>query len=257
MRLGTESPNHIAKCTSPCYRLWDMPVATPPVLEENKIEVRNYRASDLEAVRALCCNTGFLGNPIDPVFSDRELFADFLMSYYLKHEPESAFVVSVNGEIKGYIVGAKFPGRHRFCSFWGNAIAFLKLLVRYPGYNRASKRYIQWLITKAWREVPPAPRAIGHFHINLLPEARSILICREMLEVFLRHLYQSGVQRLHAQMVTFDGRRGIKLFERYGFKVLNQSEITKYRQFTNQTVYLTTIVKDLHGQSDRILFPIR
>jgi hypothetical protein len=234
-----------------------MPVTPPAVLEDNEFQVRNYRPSDLEALRALCCDTGFLGNPIDPVFADRELFADFLMNYYLRHEPESAFVVSMNGELKGYIVGSKFPGKHQFHSFLANAVAFVKLLARYPGYNRASKRYIQWLITKAWREVPPAPRRIGHFHINLLPEARSILICREMLETFLRHLYQAEVKQVHAQMVTFDGRRGIKLFERYGFKVLNQSQITKYRQFTNQTVYLTTIVKDLRKLSDRILFPVR
>jgi len=58
-------------------------------------------------------------------------------------------------------------------------------------------------------------------------------------------------------MVTFDGRRGFKLFERYGFKVLNQSEITKCRQFTDQSVYLCTIVKEFDEKSDRLLYPVR
>jgi hypothetical protein len=58
-------------------------------------------------------------------------------------------------------------------------------------------------------------------------------------------------------MVTFDGRRGFKLFERYGFKVLNQSKITKYRQFTDQPVYLSTIVKELEEQSDRLLYQVK
>jgi len=58
-------------------------------------------------------------------------------------------------------------------------------------------------------------------------------------------------------MVTFDGRRGFKLFERYGFKVLNQSEITKYRQFTDQSVYLCTIVKEFDEKSERLLYPVR
>ena len=40
--------------------------------------IREYRPSDREAVRRLCCDTGFLGEPIDPVYEDRELFADFL-----------------------------------------------------------------------------------------------------------------------------------------------------------------------------------
>jgi hypothetical protein len=65
------------------------------------------------------------------------------------------------------------------------------------------------------------------------------------------------VRQVHAQIVTFDGRRGLKLFERYGFKVLNQSEITKYRQFTDQTIYLSTIVKELEKESDRLLYPLR
>jgi len=46
-----------------------------------EFQVRQYRDSDRAAVRALCCDTGFLGAPIDPVFEDRELFADFLTDY--------------------------------------------------------------------------------------------------------------------------------------------------------------------------------
>jgi len=91
----------------------------------------------------------------------------------------------------------------------------------------------------------------------LLPAAKSIQVCRQLLETYLRHLYDHGVKQVHAQMVTFDGRRGFKLFERYGFKVLNQSEITKYRRFTTQTVYLCTLVKNLEEQSDRLLYPLR
>jgi hypothetical protein len=47
------------------------------------------------------------------------------------------------------------------------------------------------------------------------------------------------------------------LFERYGFKVLNQSEITKYRQFTDQPVYLCTIVKEFDEKGDLLLYPVR
>jgi hypothetical protein len=224
------------------------------LLATKNYQVRSYEPADRHPIRALCCDTGFLGNPIDPVFADRGLFADFLTSYYLKHEPDSAFVVVMNGEIKGYILGSRFPRKHQILSLIENAVHAGKLLVRYVGYNQSSRRYIHWLLTKAWREVPEAPHDIGHFHINLLPEARSILICRELLETYMRFLYEKGVKKIHAQMVTFDGRRGIKLFERYGFKVLNQSEVTKYRQFTKQTVYLSTIVKDLQEQRDRILF---
>ena len=71
--------------------------------------IRGYQASDRDAVRRLCCRTGFLGTPVDPVYEDRELFADFLTTYYTDHEPESSFVLEVDGELKGYLLGSRKP----------------------------------------------------------------------------------------------------------------------------------------------------
>jgi hypothetical protein len=227
------------------------------VSEVQDFQVRRYQPSDRDAVRAICCETGFLGKAIDPVFEDRELFADFLTEYYLKHEPDSAFVVIKEDRVQGYLLGSHQIQRHHMYSIQQTFGSAGKVLTRYFRYKAASRGYIRWMITKAWREVPPAPRDIGHFHVNLLPAVRSILVCRELLETYLRHLYDQGVKQVHAQVVTFDGRRGLKLFERYGFKVLNQSEITKYRQFTDQAVYLSTIVKDLEKQSDRLLYQLK
>jgi hypothetical protein len=227
------------------------------VLEPKDFQVRNYHQSDRESVRALCCETGFLGNPIDPVFEDRELFADFLTEYYLKHEPDSAFVVIKDKVVKGYLLGSRRPLNHQVHSLFQNAIYGGKVLRRYLGYRQESRRFIHWMVSKAWREVPAAPRTIGHFHSNLLPEVKSILVYRKLLETYFRYLHDHSVKQVHAQIVTFDGRRGFKLFERYGFKVLNQSEITKYRQFTDRSVYLCTIVKEFDEKSDLLLYPVR
>ncbi len=227
------------------------------VLEAKDFQVRNYRPSDRESVRALCCETGFLGNAIDPVFEDRELFADFLTEYYLKYEPDSAFVVIKDNVVKGYLLGSRHPWQHQVHSLLQNVIYAGKVLSRYAGYSRQSRRFIHWMVSKAWREVPAAPRTIGHFHANLLPDVKAVAVFRELLETYFRFLHDHGVKQVHAQMVTFEGRRGFKLFERYGFKVLNQSEITKYRQFTDQSVYLCTIVKVFEEQSERLLYPVR
>jgi hypothetical protein len=35
------------------------------------------------------------------------------------------------------------------------------------------------------------------------------------------------------------------VLERYGFKIINRSEITKYRRLHPDPVYLTTVIKDL------------
>ena len=208
-------------------------------------QIRNYHPADREAVRRLCCETGFLGNSIDPVFEDRALFADFLTGYYTDWEPESAFVIEVDGEVKGYLLGSRRPLRQQLYSIYQNAVLFLRGLWHYPGYRPASRKFVHWLLMNGWREVPAAPRRTAHFHINLLPEARNVPTTRALMNAYLGYLHRCGEKRVYGQMVTFESRRGAKMFERYGFKVLNRSEISKYRALHPEPVYLCTVIKDL------------
>src|SRR6516225_6533905 len=155
--------------------------------------IRGYRRSDCETVRKLCCDTGFLGVPIDPVYEDRELFADFLTTYYTDHEPESCFLLEVDGEISGYLLGSRKPLRNQLYALYQNV----------------------WLFFRA------------------------------LMSAYLSYLYRSGEKRVCGQIVTFESRRGEKMFERYGFKVLNRAEITKYKALYPESVYLSTVIKNL------------
>ncbi len=212
---------------------------------DNSFTIRSYRKTDREAVRQLCCDTGFLGAPIDPVYEDRRLFADFLTTYYTDWEPESSFVIEINGEIRGYLLGSRKPLRNQLYSFWQNISLFLKALTRYFRYNVASRRFVRWILVNGWREVPAAPRRVPHFHINLLPDARKMSTTRALMSAYLSYLYRCGEKRVYGQIVTFESRRGEQMFERYGFKVLNRAEITKYKAFYPQSVYLSTVIKNL------------
>ncbi len=213
--------------------------------EKPSFNIRSYRSSDREAVRRLCCETGFLGEPIDPVYEDRELFADFLTTYYTDHEPESSFVLEVAGDLRGYLLGSRKPLRNQLYSFGQNVRLFFRALVRYPRYNERSRRFIRWMIGHGWREVPAAPRRTPHFHINLLPEARKVSTTRALMSAYLSYLYRCGEKHVYGQIVTFESRRGEKMFERYGFRVLNRAEITKYKAFYPESVYLSTVIKNL------------
>ena len=83
-----------------------LPEAQPAAGDPDpRIQLRPYRPGDLEAVRRICADTGFLGNPIDPIFEDRELFADYLTGYYTRFEPEALLVCEVDGEVRGYLMG--------------------------------------------------------------------------------------------------------------------------------------------------------
>ena len=60
----------------------------------------------------------------------------------------------------------------------------------------------------------------------------------------MAHLTARGVKRIFGQMVSFEGRRGEAMFRRYGFKLLNKSEITKYRDLHPEPVFLSTVLRD-------------
>src|SRR5205807_8739999 len=105
---------------------------------EKAFTIRTYRASDRAGVRRLCCQTGVRGEPIDPVYEDRQLFADFLTTYYTDHEPESSFVVEIDGEIRGYLLGSRKPLRNQRYSFRQNISLLLKALTRHIRYHDRS-----------------------------------------------------------------------------------------------------------------------
>jgi hypothetical protein len=213
--------------------------------QEKPFAIRSYRPEDRATLRRLCCQTGFLGEPIDPVYQDHELFADFLTAYYTDWEPESSFVLEIDGEIRGYLLGSRKPLRNQLYAFWQNVSLFLKALSRYFHYNQKSRRFVRWTLIYGWREVPAAPRRVPHFHINLLPDARKMSTTRALMSAYLSYLYRCGEKRVYGQIVTFESRRGEKMFERYGFKVLNRAEITKYKAFYPESVYLSTVIKNL------------
>ncbi len=211
--------------------------------------VRKYEPRDREAVRELCCNTGFLGEPIDPVFEDRELFADYLTAYYTDWEPESSFVLEKEGVVQGYLLGSRKPRRQQFHAIYQNLSLFARGLLRYARYNAASRKFVHWILLQGWKEVPAAPRNTAHFHINLLAGVRSVAATRGLIDSYLGYLRECGEKQVFGQMVVFESRRGARMFERYGFRVLNKAEITKYRHLRDEPVYLCTVIKDLEAES--------
>ncbi len=213
---------------------------TPP-----EVIIRPYEPRDREAIRWLCCETGFLGKPIDSVFEDRELFADYLTAYYTDIEPESCFVLEQDGAIKGYLLGSRRPFRQQVHSFFHNFQLFVRGMARYARYNSATREFIHWILQNSWKEVPAAPRRTAHFHFNVLPEAQSISGTRLMLNMYFDYLRNAGEKAVFGQLVTFESRRGAKVLERYGFRVIEKREITKYRGKHPEAVYLTTVIKQL------------
>jgi hypothetical protein len=210
---------------------------------------RPYRSSDLQAVRRICADTGFLGQPIDPVFEDRELFADYLTAYYTRFEPDALLVCEVGGAVRGYLMGSRRPLLKQTYQVFANVVVAAKALYRCyrRPYSHASRAFLRWVLLNSWREVPVAPRKTPHFHINLLPDARSVKNTRALIRTFLDFLREHGHDKVYGQVVTYGARRKESLFNRYGFRVIDSVEVTKYRALYGGQVLLCTVLKDLRA----------
>ncbi|MEM6884905.1 MAG: GNAT family acetyltransferase [Verrucomicrobiota bacterium] len=213
---------------------------------ESNAVIRLYQPGDREQIRTICCETGFLGKAVDPVFEDRELFADFLTSYYTDQEPECAVVLEVDGKIMGYILGARNPEKQAAFDRQMMPERLWKVLKGYAWhYRQPTRDYIHWLLWRGWREVPETPEDMAHMHINLLPEHKNVQQTKEMIEFFLRQLVELGEKAVYGQIVTFTGKRGVRMFARYGFEVIDSVEVTKFKKYTDRQINLFTVVRDL------------
>jgi len=232
-----------------------LPEAQPAAGDpQARIQLRPYRPGDLEAVRRICADTGFLGSPIDPIFEDRELFADYLTGYYTRFEPEALLVCEVDGEVRGYLMGCRRALLRQAYQFLANFVVAGKALyrcLRRP-YNNASRRFLRWVLMNSWREVPVTPRNMPHFHMNILPDARSVRNTRALIRTFLDFLRSHDCRSVYGQVVTYSGRRTVSLFRRYGFRVIDRVEVTKYRSIHGVRVLLCTVIKDLTRHQSRV-----
>lgn len=211
------------------------------------VQLRAYRPADLAAVRRICADTGFLGQAIDPVFEDRELFADYLTGYYTRFEPDALLVCELRGEVRGYLMGCRRPLLKPAYQFFANIRVAVKALYRCYArpYGSSSRAFLRWVLLNSWREVPVAPRNTPHFHMNVLPDARSVRSTRALILAFLDFLRTHGHRKVYGQMITYTTRRNEGLFKRYGFEVIDRVQVTKYRALHPGPVLLSTVVKDL------------
>ena len=210
--------------------------------------VRPFSPADREAVRHICCETGFSGNPVDLLFSDREIFADFFTRYYTDWEPESAWVAEDQGKVVGYLTGCI---RYRYNAFMQRVLLIFIMIpktlwrILRGRYSKSDLSFLLWCAVKANKETPLRPPRAAHFHFNLLPEYRNTGVGLKLFTVFVESLPGRGVKRVYGQIQTRLDRRPERVFERYGFICLDKREVTKFRPFHDQTVYVSTFLKEL------------
>ena len=208
--------------------------------------IRYYRPEDRSGVRKICADTGFLGDPIDPLFEDRELFADFLTAPYTDAEPECCLVLETSeGRLQGYIMGSRSSWKHKGYLLWRFPGWLVRAFIRYFfQYGAESREYLHWLLFRGKKETPPAPSHGVHFHINLLPEVRGLKVGKALFDTFLDRMGELGEKCVFGQVVVKDDRRTERMFARYGFRMADRTEVSKFQKKRSEPVYLCTLIQE-------------
>lgn len=209
-------------------------------------KARPFKPEDREAIRHICCETGFMGKPVDPLYSDRQAFADFFTGYYTDFEPEYCLVAeSGDGQVVGYIITAtnfkKYPMRQAWVVLRNIPSVVWKMLT--GRYHKSDFTFLSWLLRKAGKETPDAPKNAAHFHINILPEWRGEA-GRHLLIMFLKSIPKWGIGLMYGQMQVYGTRRHERLFEKFGFEMYDKREVTKFERFGVKGVHVATLVRD-------------
>ncbi len=174
--------------------------------------VRPYAPADRARVREICWRTGYMGEPVEGHWRDRESYADLFSSYYTDAEPESASVVEVGGEVAGYLLGCVDSRRA-----WSRAGMAARhalgrgLLIR-PGTAGFLWRSLGDLLAdlvrgrtgREWRAFfdPAWP---AHLHIDLLPGARGLGAGGALMRRWLSFLRGRSVPGCHLQALAENG----------------------------------------------------
>ncbi|MBI4980886.1 GNAT family N-acetyltransferase [Candidatus Woesearchaeota archaeon] len=210
-------------------------------------KIRKYESRDRDAVRSICADTGFLGNPINPIFSDRELFADMIIDYYLRKEPEHTSVAEMGGQVIGYVTGSMYQFTHLGLALDGVGPIVQAVSRQLTGKYREhpqNKGFIKWLFLCAPLEMVNHPERSAHYHFNLQEGYRGIGLGTEMLSQFEEEVKRTGLSRVYGEVFAHP-QKPLDYFRDAGWEIYDKKPTTLFRDLVEEEVFLACITRKI------------
>ncbi|HEY1661454.1 MAG TPA: hypothetical protein VGI03_03460 [Verrucomicrobiae bacterium] len=213
-----------------------------------EIVIRPYTAADRSTIRRICCDTGFLGDPIETIFTDREIFADLFTGPYLNYEPNYAWVADADGQVVGYLLGS-VSRSFDYTLMYSGFQTTMKMIARaatgrYSRHPR-SKGFIRWLLTNGLREQPKHPERAAHLHLDIIKKYRGHGLACRLWRAYEKQLYQSDVENCYGAFFSLQNRRPENGYSRFGFSVFDRKLTTIFRPEIAEPVEVVCVQKKL------------
>lgn len=216
-------------------------------MQVKDIIIRPFNENDRESVRRICAETAFMGESADNFFDDKELFADFAISYYTDYEPESLFVAEYKDKVLGYLAGC---GDSKRCSAISQSRilpqAILKSIQRGVIFKPKTRRFILNVMKSFVKGEFKRPCFFdeypAHLHINVDKDARSLGIGVMLMNKFLEYLRGKNIPAVHLSSVS---KIGQVFFSKSGFNILYSQRMTYFDYLVKEPVNLVYFGKKL------------
>jgi ribosomal protein S18 acetylase RimI-like enzyme len=206
----------------------------------SNVILRKFEKFDRDAVRSICCDTADCGSPIDGIFSDRQLAADLLCSYYTDYEQEAAFVAESDGRVIGYALGCMDNRRYGLVMFWILIPkALLKAFKRGSFFSKAAGgmffcTLLNWNRIFEWRKNSFHSHQ-GHLHIGIAKDSRGQEVGQKLIGKILEHskechLYEmtASIQDSHTMACSFFEQQGFEIKEKHPMSLSRDGEVERY-----------------------------
>jgi ribosomal protein S18 acetylase RimI-like enzyme len=185
------------------------------------IEIRQYHHSDLTSLYKICLLTANSGKDASDLYKNHDLVGHLSAAPYAIFEPELTFIVTLNNEPSGYILGTK------------NSMAFYQkcetdwfpiLRKRYPFPHDDDSSHDAKIIRRIHNGYVVKEELLNypaHLHIDLLPDLQGMGLGRKIMNTFIEKLNSLDIPALHLE-VGKSNLGAIEFYKRMGFHELKE-----------------------------------
>ena len=185
-----------------------------------KVRIREAVVDDMPEVAEICCLTGYMGESIEGRFSDRVLFAELFVLYYLRNPEEIALVAECGGRVVGYCVGTA-DGVVQQRRFQENQLPLIKkrmLMKTIWRYPRDFLKVLRWSRLKGDDQAKIDDQKFpAHLHMNVHPDFQRPGIGKQLLSRFCKASAERGAGGIHIKTSTRN-QSAIGFYLRNGFR---------------------------------------
>ena len=183
------------------------------------VELRPYRADDLEALYEICLLTGDAGQDASPLHNDRKAVGHIYAAPYGVLEPTNVFVAEDDEGVAGYVVGT-YDTRafnERLESEWWPALR--AHYAQAMDLTAADRERVAYMHRPGDNPPDIVAQYPAHIHMNLLPRLRGQRVGTGLLQMWIEQARQAEVSGIHLG-ASPSNAGGIAFWTRSGFTPL-------------------------------------